>query len=392
MSAAVEETLRALHAAGIDAVGGRQATRRALAAIDCGPRVRVVAIGKAASAMALGAREALGDALLAGLVLTKYDHLEPELEADARFDCRESAHPVPDAASLAAGEALVGFLRAVPDEDHLLVLVSGGASALVERLVDGMTLEQLRRRTDALLAEGVPIGEINRVRRTLSTIKGGAALDHLGRCRVTQLLVSDVPGDRPGDIGSGPFVAPEGAAAAARVDTRIVASSAIAQAAVVAEAERRGLVVRQPAGSLDGDVGATCERIAARLLDPDAAPGIYVWGGEPTVVLPPDPGRGGRNQHLALALAVRVAGRDDVTVLVAATDGSDGPTSDAGGVVDGATLARGAALGLDAERALAGADAGGWLERAGALVTTGPTGTNVMDLAIAWIGDGVSAA
>jgi len=387
MNEAVAATLRVLHAAGIEAVGGRQATRRALADVDAGPRVRVAAIGKAASAMALGARDALGDALASGLVLTKYAHLEPELVADARFDCRESAHPVPDAASLAAGEALVTFVRSVADDEHLLVLVSGGASALVERLVDGSTLAELRRRTDALLADGVPIGEINRVRCTLSTIKGGGMLACLGRCRVTQLLVSDVPGDHPGDIGSGPFVAPETtcpAGEAPRVDTRVIASSAIAQAAVVAEAERRGLHVARRSGSLDGDVDATAERVANHLLDPDVAAGVHVWGGEPTVVLPPGPGRGGRNQHLALALAARIAGRDDLAVLVAATDGSDGPTTDAGGLVDGTTLARGGESA--AREALARADAGSWLERTGALVTTGPTGTNVMDLAIALVG------
>ena len=201
------DTLLALHAAGVEAVGGRQTVRRALADIDCGPAVRVAALGKAASAMALGARESLGDTLRSGLVLTKYAHLEPDLVADARFVCRESAHPVPDEASLEAGEALVDFVRAVADDEHLLVLVSGGASALVEQLVDGMTLEDLRQRTDALLADGAAIGEINRVRRSVSAIKGGGMLAHLGECRVTQLLISDVPGDRPGDIGSGPFVA-----------------------------------------------------------------------------------------------------------------------------------------------------------------------------------------
>lgn len=418
MTERMNATLRALHAAGIDAVGGRQATRRALEGIDCGPRVRVAAIGKAASAMALGARETLGETLLSGLVVTKYDHLDAVLAADPRFTCLESAHPVPDAASLAAGEALIDFVSGVADDEHLLALVSGGASALVERLDDGLTLDDLRRRTDALLAGGAPIGEINRVRRALSRIKGGRLAAHLGACRVTQLLISDVPGDRPEDIGSGPLVMPpsadprpdvaarpdtsRGASDAAsgavteaapgptppdtpamRIDTRIIASSSIAQRAVATAAVERGLTVAQPEGSLDGDVEETCERVASRLLAPDAAPGIYVWGGEPTVRLPPEPGRGGRNQHLALALATRIAGRGDLAVLVAATDGSDGPTTDAGGLVDGTTLARGEALGLDVRAALQGADAGPWLERTGALVTTGPTGTNVMDLAIA---------
>ena len=382
MAEGVHATLRALHAAGVDAVGGRQATRRALAALDAGPRVHVAAIGKAAAAMALGAREALGETLCRALVATKRGHLDAALDGDPRFTCLEAAHPVPDAGSLAAGEALIGFVRTVPDADHLVVLLSGGASALVERLADGVTLDDLRRRTDELLAGGAPIGEINRARRELSRIKGGRLLAELGACRVTQLLISDVPGDRPADIGSGPLV-PPAPEARERIDTRIIASSAIAQSAVVDAARARGLVVVQPTGSLDGDVEATAERLASRLLAPHAAAGVYLWGGEPTVTLPPSPGRGGRNQHLAARLATRIAGRDELSVLVSATDGSDGPTTDAGGLVDGTTLARGTALGLDAEAALEAADAGSWLEGVGALVTTGPTGTNVMDLAIA---------
>lgn len=384
--------LRALHAAGIDAVGGRQATRRALGEIDTGPAVHVAAIGKAAAAMALGAREVLGDSLVRALVATKYDHLDATLSGDPRISCLESAHPVPDAASLASGEALVEFVRSVPDEAHLLVLLSGGASALIEKLVDGASLESLRARTDALLAEGVAIGDINRSRRELSLIKGGALAGFLGACRVTQLMISDVPGDHPEDIGSGPLIVPsagadrlseQAIAAAGRIDTRIIASSAIAQRAVVDAARASGLTVVQPSGSLDGDVEETARRLTERLLAPGAESGVYVWGGEPTVNLPASPGRGGRNQHLALRIATLIAGHDELTVLVCATDGSDGPTSDAGGLVDGGTLGRGEALGLDAGHALETADAGTWLERAGALVSTGPTGTNVMDLAIA---------
>ena len=398
-------TLRELHAAGIDAVGGRQATRRALESIDVGPAVHVAAIGKAAAAMMLGAREALGERLVRALVATKYGHLDEALHGDERIECREAAHPVPDTGSLAAGDALVDFVGEVPDEAHLVVLLSGGASALVEKLADGVTLDALRARTDELLAGGAAIDEINRTRRDLSRLKGGGLIDFLGDYRVTQLLISDVPGDRPEDIGSGPLVVPgsrsaeSGSAARdgsdpdpdatdagtgpARIDTRIIASSAIAQRAVVDAARERGLHVIQPSGSLDGDVEATAERLAARLLDPAAKPGVYVWGGEPTVRLPASPGRGGRNQHLALRLATRIAGREGLHVLVCATDGSDGPTSDAGGLLDGGTIAHGESLGLDAARALREADAGTWLERAGALVTTGPTGTNVMDLAIA---------
>ena len=388
--------------AGVDAVAGEACTRRELERMAAEPgglgtRVRLVAFGKAADAMARGALDALGNRLVGGLVVTKHGHLTDAVRGHPLLGAMESAHPVPDDASLAAGEAVLAEVGAAGPDEHLLVAISGGGSALVEALVDGIDLAELRRRTDALLAGGAPIGRINRERRALSRIKGGALLGSVRAGRVTQLLISDVPGDRVGDVASGPLVRPEGDVPAngdgppdgdgpaARVDTRVVGSNAIARRAVVDAARARGLVALDAGALLDGDVRSAPERLGAALAhDPDVD--VLVAGGEPTVVLPASPGRGGRNQQLAALLAGRLdapAGATRTTWLVCGTDGTDGPTDAAGGVVDAGTRARAAGLGLDLDAALARADAGPWLEAAGALVRTGPTGTNVMDLAIA---------
>jgi hydroxypyruvate reductase len=418
-------TLRLLFDAGVQAVGGETATARALKTTNFVKPVHLVAIGKAADSMAKGALQIIGNRLATGLVITKHGYLSPALAADKRLVCLQAGHPTPDQASLDAGQVLVQTISTLAASDHLLILISGGTSALVEHLVQGMALAELQAVTNHLLANGYAIGDMNRVRRHLSCIKGGRLANYLpAGCLVSQLLISDVPGDQPADIGSGLLIAPGSdtagspepqqlaqqvakdrhllnslidtqlidsvteapaatAAVWAQIETRIIASSAIAQAAVAAAATARGLTVIQASGNLDGDVAAVADRICAVLLATDAAAGIYIWGGETTVSLPASPGRGGRNQHLALILAMRVAGMPGVQLLCCGTDGSDGPTGDAGGLVSGDTLRTGESMQLDAAASLRQANAGNYLERCGALVTTGPTGTNVMDLVIA---------
>lgn len=373
----------AMFQAGIDAVGGRSATARACRTLTVRGPVRMLALGKAADAMASGALEVLGAQVVDGLVITKHGHLTDALRADERLRCLESSHPVPDADSLVAGEAMLAWLGTVSDDQHLLVLVSGGGSSLVEALQPGTDLPGLRARTDALLADGTSIGRINEVRRSLSRIKGGRALDALGRCAVTQLLISDVPGDVLVDIASGPFI-DDGRRP---VDTHLIASNALARRAVADAALSLGYTVDGRDGSLDGDVEQVAERLertVARYGDGAAGadPRVHILGGEPTLQLPPSPGRGGRNQHLAARLAPSVSHGDSLAVLVCGTDGTDGPTDAAGGFVEGDTMRRAAAAGLDLQASLDGADSGRWLEAAGALIRTGPTGTNVMDLAI----------
>ncbi len=332
--------LRELFNAAVDAVAGEPATRRALqdqetAGRLAGHPIHLVAVGKAADAMTQGALAVLGDRLQQGLVITKHGHLGTALISDERLQCHEAGHPRPDQASLQAGAALVEFISELPEGARLVFLVSGGASSLVEHLISGATLDDLQAVTSRLLAEGHPIGQMNQVRRHLSRIKGGRLAAFLPKVEVVQLLISDVPGDVPGDIGSGLLIPPEPATKATlslcesllerswleqqfaapsaedpcwlRMQTRIIASSDIAQQAVVDAARERSLHVVRSNGLLDGDMPTVVDRLAAELSAPDAAAGLYVWGGEPTVRLPSDPGRGGRNQHLALALAERLA-------------------------------------------------------------------------------------
>lgn len=378
-----------LFQAGVDAVGGYQATVSALASVDFDVPVQLVAIGKASDAMARGAKIVLGDKLVSALVISKHGHISDELKADPRFECLESGHPVPDQQSLIAGARLFDVVSALKPTTRLLFLVSGGTSALVEHLNDGLTLESLQSLNDELLASGAAIGEMNRQRRKLSKIKGGQ-LALLVRCPVLQLLISDVPGDTLSDIGSGLLV-PDDSTGMHKdlpvwqlIDSRIIASSAIAQRAVASAATQRSLVVNQQAGSLHGDTEAVVQSISQTLHN--AVKGVYVWGGEPTVVLPSSPGRGGRNQHLALSLVKVAAQHPSMMILVCGTDGSDGPTNDAGGLIDEHSLQVANDKSIDIDDYLRRFDAGSALSKIGGLVTTGPTGTNVMDLCVVIIG------
>lgn len=399
----MREQILNIYRAGLAAVEGRAVVREALRpyAPGSGP-VWLVAIGKAAAAMAAGAQEILGPSLAQGLVITKHGHGDPALP----FELIEAGHPKPDADSLRAGERLLQFLTQVPEEASLLFLISGGASALVEALPEGMGLEALQRATDWLLGSGLAIDDMNRVRKALSRIKGGRLARQLQGRRTLNLMISDVPGDDMATIGSGLLVpSPAGplpsglpdwllhfmrgvppAPAAddpafAMVESRVLANNHRALAAMAEQARAEGLKVILHESMLEGSVASACEVIHEAMQQ---HPGLHLWGGETTVELPPSPGRGGRNQHLALLLARAIHGTDGL-VLCAGTDGTDGPTGDAGAMVDGHTTERGE-LHYDGgvAKALHGFDAGSFLEASGDLITTGPTGTNVMDVVLAY--------
>lgn len=299
-----QQLLDVLRAA-IAVVRGRVCVRRQLLDAPISGPVWLVAIGKAASPMALGVLDVLGSRVRRALVITKPEHDDPELRALPRVDLWEGGHPRPDANSLRAGAELLGFLRRAPDTAELVFCLSGGASSLVEVLPEGCTLEHLQGLNDWLLGSGLDIAAAE-----AGATMGWSAVEHAE------------------------FVA--------------------------------------------GDAAAAGKQIAEQLLA--AAPGLHVWGGETTVQLPAQPGLGGRNQHLALAAAMRIAGPPGLLILAAGTDGTDGPGQDAGALVDGGSLARGESHGLDPARCLATADSGRFLEASGDLIHTGPTGTNVMDL------------
>lgn len=328
--------------------------------------------------MLLGAWDALGTLLERALVITKDAHLDPELARLPRVEMRESAHPLPDQRSLEAGERLLRWVDTLPSTVEPLFLISGGASSLVEVLEPEVSFADLARTNAQGLAAGIGIAELNARRARLSRIKGGRLTTHLRGRAARALFLSDVPGDDPAVIGSGLLgPAAEGPDAVARL---VVGSIEHALAAAARAARERGLTAHVMPHRSDGEVTELAARLTRELLASPAE--VTLWGGEATVILPERPGRGGRNQHLALAVARRIAQRPDVMLLAVGTDGTDGPTEDAGALVDGSTWERIAAAGLDPEICLEKADAGTALSAAGDLVHTGPTGTNVGDLII----------
>lgn len=360
------DNLKRLWWQGVNAVRGDAAVKRAIAQGKVPAPDRIIAVGKAAVAMATPACQTWPDAPC--LIVTKYDHGDG---APAGARVIQAAHPVPDSASLAAGRALQEAIAACAPQDHVLMLVSGGASALAEVPLGGMTLEDLTASTQALLASGATIGQMNVHRTRNSQIKGGKLLAGFGGTRLTTLALSDVEGDALATIGSGVGDAP----ANRNFDffPHIVASNTIARDAVAAAS---GSPVTMNAETLYGNIAQLVPRIAEQLRG--APSGLFILGGEPVVVLPDAPGTGGRNMALALGLAREIAGTTGLHILVAGTDGTDGPTDAAGACVDGQTWQDSAA------RALARADAYPWLDARGALIRTGPTGTNVADLLIAF--------
>lgn len=382
----------------LGSVHGRTAVEQQLKNMSFEGQVAIVAIGKAAAAMMSGAKNVLNDQIQSALIITKAGHSDSSLN----WPCIESGHPVPNAKSLEAGASLLTFLKSIPEQTKLITLISGGASALVEVLPDNIDLDTLQEINNWLLASGLTIHEINQIRQSISLIKGGKALAYLAQHEITQLLISDVKMDVLEIIGSGLFVVQENDicmqnaaklpewmqnhiqefvpnVSSVSVDSHIVASNEMACQAIINHADKRDYEITYHGQCLYGDVFELAEEIANKLLS--AKPGLHLWGGETTLSLPSEPGRGGRNQSLALALACLLENNNNITILVGATDGSDGATDDAGAIIDGLTLQR--AKHFNAKDYLDAADAGSFLAEAGDLISTGPTGTNVMDIVIA---------
>lgn len=392
----------------VAAVNGRDRVRNYLAAHEPKAKVRVVAIGKAAGDMALGACDALGDAVDSILVVTKYGHLTPVFSGGLPATVIEAGHPVPDENSLRAGRSLIDFIARAPLPSAFVFLISGGASALAEVAPDGLRLGDIQRAHRWLLGSGWPIAEVNRVRSQLSLIKGGRLAERLRGHRVLQLLISDVPGDDPAIIGSGLLCAAAPTALAGRalpdwlsermsrtvplprddagnsgrIDTCIIATSMDARLGAAACARALGYPVCLHPELITGSAVQAGRHVAGALRA--GAPALHVWSGETVVELPDEPGRGGRCQSLALAAAQDIAGSSGHYLLAAGTDGGDGPGTAAGALVDGATIVRGRVKGLDDDCCLRQADAGSFLEASGDLIYTGASGTNVMDLMLAY--------
>ncbi len=384
------------------AVNGRICVRERLKERPLSGKVYMLAVGKAACAMARGAQDVMGNHIADALIITKKGYAE-----SLSWPVLEAGHPLVDESSLEAGRKLLAFVDRIPKDASVLVLISGGASALVEALPPQISLDRFQEINRWILGSGLDINDYNRIRRRLSCLKGGRLARLLSPRRVLCLVVSDVPGNDLRAIGSGPLVADEDMrrpltirglpdfitealkhmppapapddACFQNVKREIVATLDNAKSAAVEAVKGLGYQAMLETGFISGDALEAGARLAKKLLR--AEPGtVHVWGGETTVRLPESPGRGGRNQSLALAAAMMLQGHDDAWFLSAGTDGTDGPTDDAGALVDGGTIARGVRTGQDAKQALARADAGSFLEASGDLIQTGPTGTNVMDI------------
>lgn len=401
--------LLSIYATALRVVDGRACVRRALGDRPLHTPVYAVAVGKAAPAMLQGAMDVLADELRQGLLITKHGHAQAGLFPE-RIRLIEAGHPWPDQASLEAGRALLSFIDGTPRAAQLLFLISGGTSSLVEVPPEGVGLDELHRANDWLLGSGLDIQIINYVRKALSCIKGGRLAQRLQGRPAQVMLISDVPGDDPATIGSGllmpetlletaaspdlsnwelpdwlevlmaraPPAPEEGDGCFDHIALEIVATLGDATRAAAQRGRALGYEVYEHHPFIGGDALLVGRQLAAELLQ--GPRGLHVWGGETTVRLPDRPGRGGRNQQLALSAAIELDGRKNIALLAAGTDGSDGPTQDAGALVDGGTVRRGRAEGVNVRRALAAADAGTFLAASGDLIQSGPTGTNVMDI------------
>ncbi len=424
------------------AVEPGELVRVGLAGMEIGP-CRVLAVGKAAAAMAEAAVGELGGRVRGVLGVGPGDGGVASL---ARGDPSRlgvgvgwfaADHPIPTARNVAAAERVREFVRGMAAEESLLVLLSGGASAMLCLPREPLTLGDIAAVTEALLRAGAPIEELNAVRKHCEALKGGglaAARGGWGGCgagRVVTRVLSDVLGDRLDVIGSGP-TAPDpttfadalavlerrgvleaapavtallrrGAAGGepetvkpgdplwARVENRVIGNNRLAVDAAAAACRAAGYAVVGWREGVEGEAAVVGRDLAAearRLANENGEGGgrrAIVWGGETTVTVGDATGLGGRNQELALAAAVELEGVEGITVLSLATDGRDGPTDAAGGIVDASTAGAIRAAGIEPGEALARHDSHRALAAAGALVTTGPTGTNVNDVMVALV-------
>jgi hydroxypyruvate reductase len=385
-------------------------------------RIFVVGAGKATAAMAQAVEKLLGDRIAAGLISVKYGHTLPL----RRIEIVEAGHPLPDANGLSASRGIMALLSGARPSDLILVLLSGGGSALLPLPAPGLTLADKQAATDLLLSREATIQEINTLRKHLSAIKGGRLAQAAAPAPIVTLALSDVVGDAPEVIASGPTVPDattfadclaimrkyaigallpprvrahlEAGAAGRREETpkaeshgwdhahhRIVGSNRLALEAAADQARALGYTPWIYNDRLEGETHAAARdhaALARQILEgrgPVKPPACLLSGGETTLRLR-GRGRGGRNQEFALTACPALDGAEAVVLLSAGTDGSDGPTDAAGALADHTSLRRARHAGLDIQHHLSNNDAYPFFQRLGDLLTTGPTGTNVMDV------------
>jgi glycerate 2-kinase len=386
-------------------------------------RIRVVGAGKATPAMAQAIEQILGDRLDGGTINTKYGHGLP-LE---RIETVECGHPIPDDAGVEGCQKILATLQDLRSDDVVICLLSGGGSALLPAPADGLSLQDKQDTTARLLECGASIHEINAIRKHLSRLKGGQLAQHAAPARLVTLAISDVIGDAPDTIASGPTVGDpttfadclqlldgyelrETIPAAARIHLEsgaagdlpetpgvdapelhnsfyhVIGNNSLSLEAAFKTATECGYEPLILSSRIDGetrDVARVHAAIGRQIVDasqPIGSPACIISGGETTVTLSRSPGKGGRNQEFALAAAIALEGQPRITILSAGTDGTDGPTDAAGAIADGSTVERAHRAGYSAADHLQRNDAYAFFAALEDLIITGPTGTNVMDL------------
>jgi glycerate 2-kinase len=391
-------------AAAVARVHAAQILRAAIAAADPAPlvtrgilaapalnahqTVHVLAVGKAAARMcaaALDALDQLGARVAAALLILPHNATAPAPRDNVRV--LHAAHPLPDASSTAAGLAAERLLTATAADDIVLVLLSGGASALAVLPVNGLSVEDYASRVDSIMRAGGDIHELNTERRRIDRLKAGGMAALAAPSRVIGLVLSDVVGDPLDMIASGPLT-PDGAPAA-NATVSVVGNNDVALDGAAHCATTLGYEVRRIGHALTGEartagvwLAREAMRLQVELIDDMAV--CLLAGGETTVTVTGD-GVGGRNQELVLAAALELASVPGITIAAAGTDGVDGPTGAAGAIADPDTLLRAAAAGIDAARSLQHNDSYTFFNAVGGGFVTGPTGTNVLDIQLALI-------
>lgn len=394
----------------IESVLPDKAVKEEVEKLNLSGNVYLVAIGKAAWRMAKAAKDFLKDKIEEGIVITKYGHSRGQIEG---LKIYEAGHPVPDENTIKATEKVVELVKKLNEKDTLLFLVSGGGSALFELPVEEISLEDLKRTTDLLLKSGANIVEINTIRKHLSQVKGGKFAKLVEPAKIYSLVLSDVLGDRLDSIASGPAYPdsttvqdverivekyrlnlPEHVINALKnetpkdlnnVETRIVGSvSKVCENAqeVAKSLGYNTLILTTTLDCEAKEAGSFLASIAKEVKEknrPLEKPCAIILGGE-TVVHVRGRGIGGRNQELALSAARGILNYEDVVIVSVGTDGTDGPTDAAGGIVDGMTVRRLAEKGINIEDVIDNNDSYHALQSIDGLVITGPTGTNVNDL------------
>ncbi|SMF18824.1 hydroxypyruvate reductase [Xaviernesmea oryzae] len=407
------ELLQALFGAAVKAADPLTGIRKHLPTPPRNGRTIVIGAGKGAAQMA-AALESVWPEPLTGVVVTRYGY---GCETKS-IEILEASHPVPDAAGLAGAKRLVETVSGLSENDLVIALVCGGGSALLPAPPEGLTLQDEIALNETLLASGAPISAMNVVRKHLSTIKGGR-LAAATKARVVSLIVSDIPGDNPAFVASGPTIpdattrqdalaiveqyrlnlpkamidhlnSPAADAPQpddpvfARHEHHVIASAGVSLEAAAETARAHGVTPYILSDSIEGEsrdvalVHAALAREVSSRGRPFAKPAVLLSGGETTVTLRGKGGKGGRNGEFALALALAIDGYE-ITALAADTDGIDGSESNAGAFADGTTARRLRAAGFDGRKLLDGNDSFSGFAAIGDVFTTGPTGTNVND-------------